>query len=190
MVRSGDGGASWSGAALSGSVSRLAVDPKNSSRVFAVSGNLFRSLDGAQTFVRLASLPFFVTAIAMDPATPTNVYAGVFFLGVSKSTDGGETWRQVRVSATNFSANIVNWIAVDPQNASNLYVATQAGVWKSTAAGENWASTASPGVSATFIAIDSQSTVYAVTLPAPPGGVPGLVKSIAAGAPWTPLGGC
>ena len=39
-----------------------------------------------------------VTALAIDPQTPTTLYAGTQCSGVIKSVDGGETWSEIVTS--------------------------------------------------------------------------------------------
>src|SRR5579862_6446874 len=41
-----------------------------------------------------------VTALAIDPTTPTTLYAGTFDAGVFKSTDGGDSWSIVTTTPT------------------------------------------------------------------------------------------
>lgn len=120
LFRSTDGGDSWDFLGLrdTGHITRVAVDPSNSSRIWvAAMGNLFtknpergvyRSDDGGASW----SLKLFVSDstgasdVAVDPANPNTVYAamwerirtasyrraGGITSGIFKSTDGGETW--------------------------------------------------------------------------------------------------
>ena len=170
IFRSEDGAGSWTGETLPGSVARLAVDPRNSSRVFAISSGfvLFRSLDGGRTWSRLTGLPS-ARGIAIDPVNPANIYAANFGGGLYKSTDGGDTWRNVRFAsnlANQFQVNQLNSVVVDPRTPASLYAATNDGVYTSADAGETWARTtgrtSAPSAPALFLAIDAQSTLYAV----------------------------
>ena len=73
-------------------------------------------------------------AIAIDPITPTTLYAGTG-AGVFKSTNGGETWSLTDAGPPNVLA-----LAIDPITPSTLYAGTsRAGVFKSTDAGATWA---------------------------------------------------
>jgi hypothetical protein len=77
-----------------------------------------------------------VSALAIDPATPTTLYVGIFAGGVYKSTDGGATWR----FASRGLAPNVTALAIDPVTPTILY-AGQFGsgvVYKSTNGGASW----------------------------------------------------
>jgi hypothetical protein len=74
-----------------------------------------------------------VGALAIDPMSPSTVYAGTFNGVVFKSTDGGGSWIQPGVA---LSGRQVTAIVVDPNSPSILYSATYGdGVFKSTNGG-------------------------------------------------------
>jgi len=52
-----------------------------------------------------------IYAMAINPTTPTTLYAGTYGGGVFKSTDGGATWSAVNTGLTNKS---VRALAIDP----------------------------------------------------------------------------
>ncbi|SRR6266487_427784 len=54
-----------------------------------------------------------ITALAVDPLTPTTLYAGTQGGGVFKSTDGGTSW-----SPTGLTNAIVSALAINPQSPS------------------------------------------------------------------------
>lgn len=77
-----------------------------------------------------------VTAIAIDPSTPSTIYVGAVGSGVWKTADGGGSWAPVTDSLPSLD---VAAIAVDPTTPSNVYVAlVNAGVFRSTDAGASW----------------------------------------------------
>ena len=78
-----------------------------------------------------------VADLAIDPLTPTTLYALTRFRGVFKSMDGGVEWSAVH---TSFAENIrFNLLAIDPITPDTLYVGTFAGgVFKSTDGGASW----------------------------------------------------
>jgi hypothetical protein len=76
-----------------------------------------------------------VFALALDPATPTTLYAGTDGGGVFKSPDGGDTWHAV---STGLTGRYVTALAVDPATPTTLYAGTnRVGVFKSTDGGGN-----------------------------------------------------
>jgi len=90
-----------------------------------------------------------VPALAIDPATPTTIYAGAD-TGVSKSIDDGVSWSVVIAGLTN---TYVYTVVIDPLTPTTLYAGTGVGrngygggsVFKSTDGGETW-SAASAGL--------------------------------------------
>ena len=77
-----------------------------------------------------------INALAIDPATPTTLYAGTDSGGVFKSTNGGGNWSAVN---TGLTATYVTALAIDPETPTTLYAGTWGGgVFKSTNGGGNW----------------------------------------------------
>ena len=74
-----------------------------------------------------------ILSLAIDPATPTTLYAGTFG-GVFKSTDGGGNWNAVN---TGLTSTYVNNLAIDPKTPTTLYAGIY-DLFKSTNGGENW----------------------------------------------------
>ncbi len=120
-----------------------------------------------------------VQALAIDPQTPSIIYAGTAKDGLFKSLDGGAIWTAVDIPHVNIIA-----LAVEDRNPQTIYVATGRGVFKSTDGGGEWKS-ANTGLGdnlAFALKIDPQDTevVYAGTN----GG--GVFKSTDGGAHWAP----
>lgn len=104
---------------------------------------ILRSNDDGKTWHRLGleepiEFDGIVRSLAVDPATPSRVYAGADS-GLCISEDGGAHWRR--------PDNILNgqtvWsIAIDPGNPQVLYAGTgapsRAALFKSTDAGLTW----------------------------------------------------
>jgi len=96
---------------------------------------------GIGTTGNAAALVPDITSIAIDPVTPTTLYAGTqdtASSGVLKSTNGGSTWT---VAATGLPLyQSVTAVAVDPLTPSTVYVGTAtAGVYASTDSAGSWA---------------------------------------------------
>ena len=125
-----------------------------------------------------------ISAIAIDPVTPTTVYAGTRGGGVFKSTNSGANWSPsgladtyvwalaiARVTAT---TTVLYAAAGDTRNgkAGGLYMSTNGGV--------TWSDTGAANDDVTAIAIDpvTPTTLYAGTWGA-------VLKSIDGGANWS-----
>ena len=78
-----------------------------------------------------------ITVLAIDPLTPGTMYAGTRVNGVSKSTDGGDTWRVVNAGLDG-QGLFVTELAIDPQTPTTLYLGTVSGLFKSIDGGEIW----------------------------------------------------
>ncbi len=153
VLRSSDGGVTWTGQAriTNRPVCALALDPANSARIFAGSEEgLFISPDAGTTWTKVLASP--VTSIAFDG--PGIVYAGI--LGdtspgarehnLSLSSDGGLTWTDLPLPKNSSSPTApVNWVNVTTSG-SDVFVAvsyqptqmSQVDVYKSSTAGTQW----------------------------------------------------
>ena len=161
VLKSTDGGLSWSVAnsGLPNGDSTLAggslvIDPTApttlyvaGSSIYHGAGAVYKSTDGAATWTIAnsgISSPFPI-ALAIDPSTPTNLYAATIDAGVFKSTDGAATWNAINNGLPVTILNcFVDALAVDPVTSSNVYAgmgrstSTCYGVYKSTDGGTSW----------------------------------------------------
>lgn len=156
VLKSTDGGKTWASTGPgidlhqgSATVRSLAVDPVDSRNVYAglslphgtnaVGGAIYKSADaGASWTLVQAGMPWtdIVYALAVDPATPTTVYAGTSAGDVWKSKDGGATWFVVDQGlAPSPDQQPVATIAIDPRDSRTVYLGTS-GVYKTTTGGE------------------------------------------------------
>ena len=125
-----------------------------------------------------------ISALAIDPLTPTTLYAGTPG-GVFKSTDGGASW-----SASGLIKPSV--LAIDPLTSTTLY-AGSGGVFQSTDGGASWSASGRlapwPGAVAA-LAIDplTPTTLYAGTVGYSPDSLGDLYKTTDGGASWSPAG--
>jgi photosystem II stability/assembly factor-like uncharacterized protein len=177
IYRSDDGGHSWAHLGLRDGqqIAELAVDPKDARRVFAaVLGHpygpnpergIYRSLDAGVSWQRVLGRDADTggSAVAIDPADPQVVYAGLWQSrlgpwedknefqgtgGLFKSSDGGSTWRQLSGGLPADLAQVN--IAIAPSAPRRLYAAVGTtepgeyssaaglGVFRSDDGGERW----------------------------------------------------
>src|SRR3989442_7463173 len=106
-----------------------------------------------------------INALAIDPKTPSTLYAGTSGGGVFQSTDGGTSWRAINSGLT---GTIIKALAIDPLSPSALYAgASLGGVFLSTDGGASWRAinTVPTAGNVRALAIDPQasSTLYAGT---------------------------
>ena len=167
-------------------VSALAVDPQNTSVVYAgTNQGIFKSTDGGNTW----SGPNFnspkgpwITALSIDPQNSKTIYAtsyNDYNDGIFKSTDGGISWTRM--------ANFVGaWsLVIDPQNTSSIYVGAgfgdigaTPGIFRSSDEGASWVATSNFTIYALAIDPQNPATVYA--------GAWGVLKSTDRGQSWIP----
>ncbi|MFQ5419125.1 MAG: WD40/YVTN/BNR-like repeat-containing protein [Anaerolineae bacterium] len=153
VIFSADGGQTWQQSGLvSVQVTDLAFAADKLVYAAVYSGDLYRSGDGGQTWEQVAQainggIPLqnpepdmpgpALTALAVDPADPHRLYAGLFLGGVMISQDGGVTWQP---SAAGMSPEAsVSDIQADAAHPRVVYAATSdSGVFVSTDSGANW----------------------------------------------------
>ena len=119
----------------------LAVDLSTRTRFFLGSDGdgIWKRVDRGKTWHYSGSgAGSDVSALAVDPRRPTNVYAtatGPYPDCVFRSRDGGNTWRVV---SSGLGQSYVGTLAVNPHSPATLYAGGLVGVFKSTNAGSSW----------------------------------------------------
>ena len=178
VYKSTDSGKSWTHLGLEDAqqIAALAVDPRDPNRVFVAAlghpygpnsqRGVFRSTDGGKTWKRVLYKDDNTGAsdLEIDPSNPNTIYAALWesrlgpsedgndFAGTGgglfKSTDGGETWKQLKNGLPNNLEQID--VAIAPSEPRRLYaiVATTEpheymsgeglGMFRSDDAGETW----------------------------------------------------
>jgi photosystem II stability/assembly factor-like uncharacterized protein len=153
--RTVDGGASWSPAwdMYETEIDALAVDPADPKTVYAgasyidepPSWNFYKTTNGGKSWIESGNglpYPIVVHALAIDPVTPSTVYAGTGGDGVYRSLDGGATWSPANEGMGDVS---IQSLAIDPQDPLTLYAGRDqyvdpqgSGLYKTTDGGATW----------------------------------------------------
>jgi photosystem II stability/assembly factor-like uncharacterized protein len=125
-----------------------------------------------------------IVALAIDPSTPSTLYAGAGGGGVFKSSNGGASWSPANMGLTN---TVVTALKIDPSAPATLYVGTDGGgVFKSSDGAGSWTAvnTGLTNARVFALAIDpsAPATLYAGTFGA---GV--VFKTTNAGGGWTAI---
>ena len=173
MWKSTDAGKSWTHVGLRDSrhIPRVRIHPRNPDLVYAaVLGHLFgpsqergvyRSKDGGRSWERILFANENAGAIdlVLDPTNPRILYASTWRVrrtpyslesggqgsGLWKSTDGGDTWKNISGSKGLPKGPLgIIGVSVSRSNAQNVYAiveAAEGGVFRSRDGGETWEKT-------------------------------------------------
>jgi photosystem II stability/assembly factor-like uncharacterized protein len=171
IYKSTDAGKSWTHLGLHDGyqIPGLAVDPRDPNKVFAaVLGHpygpnqergLYRSTDGGQTWQKVIYKDENTGAsdVEIDPSNPDVIYASMWEVregpwedqnevngtggGLFKSTDGGNTWNQLKNGLPKDLSQI--YVAIAASDSKRLYATVGSasgalGVYRSDDGGENW----------------------------------------------------
>jgi hypothetical protein len=185
LWKSLDAGATWTAAPPPKGqvgIESLAIDPRTPAILYAgTTSGVWKSADRGATWTKLPAGDGDFTAIAVDPSSPSTVYAlalfGVFGGKLLRSADSGATWTERGAGLPLARADDFTpvQLAVDPAAVpGTVYVAFQAfGVglnFRSADAGGSWTQAAPEG----YPLAVGQGVIYA-----------GAVKSTDGGATWT-----
>lgn len=158
IFRSNDWGRTWREVVRDVSVTRIAVDPKNPSIVYAAlawvnftAPGIIKSTDGGHTWFRSDRGMYFdesgIACLEIDPVNTNILYAGeagFFGGGAYKTTNGGKYWMGLTYTVPGeefpMLADGVTTLAIDPSNTNIVYAGTawRGQVYKSTDAGLTW----------------------------------------------------
>ncbi len=170
IYRSHDGGASWKNLGLKDSqhISRIIVHPDNSDIVWVAAQGplwskggergLYKTTDGGETWNKVLGDDEWagVTEVVIDPRNPDRLYAATWQrhrnvaaymgggpgTGIHHSTDGGETWEQLKNGLPESNMGKIG-LAISPQQPDVLYAAIEldrrtGAVYRSADRGGSW----------------------------------------------------
>ena len=144
-------------AMISGRISDLAVNPRDKKMwyVAAASGGLWKTVNAGTTWTPVFDHEpvYSIGTVVIDPRNPNTVWVGTgegnaqrsvaYGDGVYRSDDGGHTWQNMGLKASEHIGKIV----IDPRNSDVVYVAAQGplfsgggdrGLYKTTDGGKTW----------------------------------------------------
>jgi len=170
VYRSLDGGATWENMGLKDSehIGMIAIDPRDSNVVYVAAQGplwsaggdrgLFKTTDGGNNWERVLAGGDYtgVNEVHLDPRNPDVVFAvrhqrlrnvaalinGGPGSGIFKSTDGGETWRELTEGLPEEDKGKIG-LAISPINPDVVYATIElgrrtGGFWRSENGGETW----------------------------------------------------
>jgi photosystem II stability/assembly factor-like uncharacterized protein len=144
-------------AMMSGRIADIVIHPGDESTWYVAvgSGNLWRTHNAGTTWEPIfdQESSYSIGCITIDPSHPSVIWVGTgenvggrhvgYGDGIYKSTDGGATWKNMGLGASEHIGNIV----VHPTDSNTVWVAAQGplwsaggdrGVYKTTDGGETW----------------------------------------------------
>lgn len=138
--KSTDGGETWSATGhLAGNPTTLAVTDRGTVYAGTDGGaGIFVSLDGGATWLaRNDGLPSYssLMVLAIDPARPETLYAGLQSGGVYKTEDGGARWSKL---GSALEREMVTDLEIAPSDGRILSASTTNGVFRSRDGGMTW----------------------------------------------------
>lgn len=156
---------------VAGRIAALAVDPTNSSVVYAgaAGGGVWKTTDGGVHWIPLTDTQpsLAVGSIAIDPSNHSTIYVGTgeenfsvdsyYGAGILKSTNGGASWTQIKGPFVGpFGPNgydgggRIGGIAIEPGNSAVILAAVQigdgtTGIYRTEDGGTTWAAVLGAG---------------------------------------------
>lgn len=133
-----------------GRVNAVTEDPNDPNTIYigAPSGGCWKSTDAGQTWTVLTDQlqALGVSAIAVDYSNSNVIYLGTgdddggdtYSIGVLKSIDGGQNWNALSLGNASLFGTRIYRIIIHPTNPSIVFVASSAGFYRSSDAGQTW----------------------------------------------------
>src|ERR1043166_4594726 len=126
-------------AAPSGRIGEVAVHPSDKSTWYVAvhSGGVWKTVNAGTTWTPVfdAQASYSIGTVAVDPKNPLVVWVGTgennsqrsvgYGDGVYKSTDGGKSWTNIGLKASNHIGKIL----IDPRSSNVVYVSAMGNLW-------------------------------------------------------------
>ncbi|MDO8598574.1 MAG: YCF48-related protein [bacterium] len=186
-----DGGSAWwsLGSPFSqAQVDAIAVHPKETCSLYVAAGKkIFRSADCTRSW-QSSDFEVTVSALAVDPVTPSAIYAGNTKGDILKSTDGGKSWRTIHRLENRIERILIAPPAGGGGRPMVFVVTRTAGLYRSPDDGATWTDLRR-GLEGFPAAFEYKQLILA---PATPGMLLyaakyGILRSVDAGVTWQPL---
>lgn len=147
LIKSSDAGASWRAIARFDSpMGKVFINPADNKNMFIGTANdgIYRSFDGGGKWESLKeNLKAFDNSARFRDLTMLKSEKSTVFLAISygllKSTDGGNTWSEIKLLTPEKQA-VINSIAVNQNNSNEIYYTTNTTFYRSLDGGQNWSS--------------------------------------------------
>ncbi len=132
LVKSQDGGESWTSTSLStGTVRKIVFHPKVPTIMYAAYGQqIITSKDGGATFETLYAGPSLVTALTISQVNPSSLWAGTQTGQVIESKNAGRSWSVAKLykrAVTDVLVSPLNGSVVVGTQGQGLYVSADQG---------------------------------------------------------------
>jgi photosystem II stability/assembly factor-like uncharacterized protein len=188
IFTSTDSGSSWTALGSIAAVNAIALSPAASTVYAGTAHGVAKTTDGGRSWSQAGLSDVAINVLAIDPHTPSTLYASGSAGNVYRSVDGGAVWTSVSLGGVpNQSGTAIAFIAIDPLTTSTLYALSGGPfgtLYKSSDGGQSWTIIIPSNVYATVLVTDPSlpSTLFANLDGA------GLSKSTDGGATWTATG--
>lgn len=138
FLRSFDYGTTWQVVQAPIIPGSLAIANDNADLLYVGSRDgVYKSTNKGQTWDSLSFSNFGENiALFVDPKNSQTVYARVYGHGLYKSTDGGKLWFEKNNGLP--SKNYIAPSLINPQNPTEIFVATDSGLYQTTNSGDEW----------------------------------------------------